>query len=81
MLSQTRSTTYYSYISEQHVVILSGHTKDKFAGVGAVIHPKLRPHLREIIQDNSRIIHVVLNKHGGTIHIIGCSRVCPAFRT
>ena len=44
MLSETRSTSYYSYTSEQHLVILSGNTRDKHAGVGAVIHPRLRPH-------------------------------------
>ena len=32
MLSETRSTSYYSYLSQQHLVILSGNTRDKYAG-------------------------------------------------
>ena len=56
MLSETRSTSYYSYLSEQHLVVLSGNTRDKYAGVGAIVHPKLRPHLADIVQVNSRII-------------------------
>ena len=43
MLSETRSTNYYSYTSEQHLVIMSGNSRDKYAGVGAVIHPRIRP--------------------------------------
>ena len=66
MLSETKSTSYYSYTSEQHLVILSGHNKDKHAGVGAIVHPRLRPHISDIVQVNSRIIHLKLNKRGGT---------------
>ena len=71
-LSETRSTSYYSYLSEQHLVILSGNTKDKYAGIGAVVHPLLRPHLVDVVQVNSRIIHLIFNKKGGKIHVIGC---------
>ena len=72
MLSETRSTSYYSYLSEQHLVVLSGNNRDKYAGVGAVIHPKLRPHLADIIQVNSRVIHLIFNKKGGKVHVVGC---------
>ena len=37
-----------------------------------MVHPKLRPHRVDVIQVNSRIIHLIFNKHGGRIHIIGC---------
>ena len=55
MLSETRSTNYYSYTSEQHLVIISGNTRDKYAGVGTVIHPRLRPHLADVVQINKGI--------------------------
>ena len=71
MLSETKSTSYYSYISEQHLVILSGNHLDKHAGVGAIIHPRIRPHLADVIQLSSRIIHLTFNKRGGRVHVIG----------
>ena len=71
MLSETKSTSYYSYTSEQHLVVLSGNNKEKHAGVGAIIHPRLRPHLADIVQVNSRIIHLKINKKGGHTHILG----------
>ena len=72
MLSETRSTSYYSYLSEQHLVVLSGNNRDKYAGVGAIIHPKLRPHLVDVVQVNTRILHLIFNKKGGRVHVIGC---------
>ena len=71
MLSETRSTSYYSYSSEGHLVILSGNHRDKFAGVGAVIHPRLRPHLSDVLQLTNRILHLTFNQKGGRVHIIG----------
>ena len=70
-LSETRSTSYYSYTSEKHLVVLSGNTRDKFAGVGAVIHPRVRPHLADIIQVSNRLLHLVFNKKGGKVHVLG----------
>ena len=70
MLSETRSTSYYSYVFEQHLVILSGNNKDKFAGVGATISPKARPHLLDVIQLNNRILHLAFGKKGGDFHVI-----------
>ena len=71
MLSETKSTSYYSYTSEGHLVILSGNNRDKHAGVGAIIHPRLRPHLADILQLSNRIIHLTFNKKGGRIHVVG----------
>ena len=71
ILSETKATSYYSYTSEQHLVILSGNNKDKYAGVGAVIHPTLRPFLADVVQVSNRIIHLTLNKKGGRVHVIG----------
>ena len=62
MLTKTRSNSYYSYISEQHLVILSGNNCDKFAGVGAIISPTARPHLLDVIQVNNRILHLAFAK-------------------
>ena len=71
LLSETRSTSYYTYLSEQYLVILSGNKRDKFAGVGAIISPELRPFLLDVIQVNNRIIHLCFKKQGGNVHIIG----------
>ena len=70
-LSETKTTSYYSYLSEQHLVILSGNTKHKHSGVGAIISPKLRPFLLDVIQVNHRIIHLCFKKQGGNLHLIG----------
>ena len=72
MLSETRSTSYYSYLSEQHLVVLSGNNRDKYAGVGAIIHHRLRPHLVDVVQVNTRILHLIFNKKGRRVHVIGC---------
>ena len=70
-LSETRATSYYSYLSENFLVVLSGNTREKFAGVGAIIAPHFRPHLLDIIQLNSRIIQISCKKQGGNLHFIG----------
>ena len=72
MLSETKSTNYYSYTSEQHLVVLSGNNREKHAGVGAIVHPRIRPHLADVVQVNNRILHLTFNKKGGRIHVIGC---------
>ena len=72
LLSETKATNYYSYTSEQHLVILSGNNREKHAGVGAIIHPRIRPHLADVVQVNNRIIHLIFNKKGGRIHVLGC---------
>ena len=53
------------------MVILSGNAKDKNAGVGAIISPKLRPHLLGVLQVNTRILHLSFKKQGGNVHLIG----------
>ena len=54
-----------------HLVILSGNTRDKHAGVGAIISPHLRPYLMDVIQVNNRIVHLCFRKQGGAIHVVG----------
>ena len=54
-LTETKSTSYYSYTSEEHLVILSGNNKDKHAGVGVIISPRIRPFLLDIVQVSTRI--------------------------
>ena len=71
ILTETKSTSYYSYISEGHVVILSGNKKDKYAGVGAILSPKIRPYLMDVLQVSNRIIHLGFRKQGGNVHVIG----------
>ena len=70
-LSETKSTSYYSYVSEQYMVILSGNHFDKNAGVGAVVSPRLRPHLLDVVQVSPRLIQVTFKKHGGNFHLLG----------
>ena len=70
-LSETKTTSNYSYTSENHLVKLSGTNKDRYAGVGAIIAPRIRPHLLDVIQVNSRIIHLAFKKQGGNVHAIG----------
>ena len=71
ILTETKSTSYYSYISEGHLVILSGNKKDKYAGVGAILSPKIRPYLMDVLQVSNRIIHLGFRKQGGNVHVIG----------
>ena len=71
ILTETKSTSYYSYTSEQHLVIQSGNHKDRYAGIGAIIHPKLRPYLSDVVQVSNRIIHLTFNKKGGRLHVVG----------
>ena len=70
-LTETKSYSYYSYLSEQYLVILSGNYRQKHAGVGVIISPKVRPHLLDVIQVNPRLIHVCFKKQGGNIHLLG----------
>ena len=71
MLTETRSTSYYSYQSEGYMVILSGNKQDRYAGVGAIVAPRLRPHLLDVIQVSSRIIHLAFKMQGGNLHTVG----------
>ena len=71
ILTETKSTSYYSYQSEGHLVILSGNHIDRNAGVGAIISPQARPHLMDVIQVSNRIIHLAFKKRGGHIHVVG----------
>ena len=71
-LTETKSTQYYTYTSEQYLVVLSGNNKDQYAGVGAIISPRIRPFLADVVQHNSRILHLMFKKKGGNIHALGC---------
>ena len=70
-LSETRTRQYYSYLSEQHLVILSGNHLEPNAGVGAIVSPRLRPHLSDVIQLSPRILHLFFKKKGGNMHLLG----------
>ena len=69
-LTETKSQSYYTYLSEQHMVILSGNHFDKNAEVGAIVHPKIRPYLLDIIQVNPRILQLSFKKQGGNVHMV-----------
>ena len=70
-LTETKSVSYYSYLSEQHMVILSGNHYDKNAGVGVIISPHIRPHLLDVLQVSPRLLQVTFKKKGGNIHLVG----------
>ena len=58
ILTETRTTSYYSCQSEGYIVILSGTKQNRFAGVGAIIAPWLRPHLQDVLQVSRRLIRL-----------------------
>ena len=71
ILTETKSTQYYSYNSEGYLIVLSGTSKDKHAGVGATVAPWMRPALLDVLQVSSRIIQLSFKKRGGNFHVIG----------
>ena len=71
ILTETKSTSYYSYQSEGYLVILSGNYLDRNAGIGAIISPQARPHLMDVVQVSNRIIHLAFKKRGGNLHVVG----------
>ena len=71
ILTETRTTSYYSYQSEGCVVILSGTKQNCYAGVGAIVSPRLRPHLQDVLQVSPRLLRLTFGQQGGSFHIVG----------
>ena len=71
ILTETKSTQYYSYNSEGYLIVLSGTSKDKHGGVGAIVAPWMRPALLDVLQISSRIIQLSCEKRGGNFHVLG----------
>ena len=71
ILTETKSTQYYSYNSEGYLIVPSGTSKDKHGGVGAIVAPWMRPALLDVLQVSSRIIQLSFKKRGGNFHVIG----------
>ena len=71
ILTETKTTQYYSYDSEGYLIVLSGTNKDKHGGVGAIVAPWMRPALLDVLQVSSRIIQLSFKKRGGNFHVIG----------
>ena len=70
-LTETHSTSYYSFRSSSHLFIVNGTHKDKWSGVTAVIAPKLIPYVKNVTQHSSRILQVTIASSSGDIHFIG----------
>ena len=62
ILTETKSTQYYSYNSEGYLIVLSGTCKDKYGGVGAIVAPWMRPALLDVLQVSNRIIQLSFKK-------------------
>ena len=70
-LTETRSTSYYTYNSLGYLWILNGNIKDRFAGITAVVAPHIRPFVKDVIQHTSRILQITLSMQSGDVHFIG----------
>ena len=70
-LTETHAKSYYSFHSEGHLAVVSGNTKEKWAGVTAVIAPHIIPYVQNIIQHTARILQIALSARSGDIHFIG----------
>ena len=71
ILTETHAGTYHSFNSEGYLFVVNGNNRDKWAGVTAVISPKIVPYIKTIIQHTSRIIELVVAARSGDMHIIG----------
>ena len=51
--------------------MVNGNKRDKYAGVTAVIHPRIMPFLKEINQHSTRILQITLSVSSGDVHLFG----------
>ena len=70
-LTETRSTSYYTYNSLGYLWILNGDNKDRFAGITAVVAPHIRPFIKDVVQHTSRILQITISMQSGDAHFIG----------
>ena len=47
-LTETHATKYHQFRSQHHLFVVNGNHRDKYAGVTAVLHPRILPFLKEI---------------------------------
>ena len=52
-------------------MILSGTKQNRYAGVGAIVSPWLRPHLQDVLQVSPRLLRLTFGQQGGSFHIVG----------
>ena len=67
-LTETHATKYHQFKSQQHLFVVNGNNRDKYAGVTAVLHPRILPFLKEINQHSTRILQITLSVSSGDIH-------------
>ena len=70
-LTETKTTTYYTYNSQSHLFIINGSPQDKYGGVAAIVSPAFRPFIKDVFQHSSRILHLVVACRSGDCHFIG----------
>ena len=70
-LTETKTTTYYTYNSQGHLFIINGAKQDKYGGISAIVSPSMRPYVKDVFQHSSRILHVVIASSSGDTHFIG----------
>ena len=70
-LTETHNKSSYNFNSEAHLFIHNGSKKDPYGGVSAVISPRFRPHIKDVVQHDSRILEIILGSTSGDIHLVG----------
>ena len=70
-LTETHATKYHQSRSQHHLFVVNGNSRDKYAGVTAVLHPRILPFLKGINQHSTRILQITLSVASGDIHLFG----------
>ena len=71
ILTETRNTSYHSFMSQGYWFVHNGNKQDKYGGVTAVISPRIKPFIQDILQHTSRHIELLLKQAAGLTHIHG----------
>ena len=69
-LTETKTTTYYTYNSPGHLFIINGAKQDKYGGISAIVSPSMRPYVKDVFQHSSRILHIAIASSSGDCHFI-----------
>ena len=70
-ITETRITSYHSYISKGFWFIHNGNTRDRYGGVGAIVAPSFRPFVKDVVQHNSRHFEIVVAMKSAPAHFHG----------
>ena len=65
-----RNTFHFIY-RIQHMFVVNGSSRDKWAGVPAVLSPRVVPYRKNVIQHTSRILQLTIAVASGDVHLMG----------